>query len=109
MIAIAGPTAAGKTEIVERLSSAIEQSGRKVTSIELDNFLTDRDYREAMGIHSQGKEALHFESAQTSAERHYPRKKDHVFPRYDFVFATSSHDLDGNLKADGVPIEIRAC
>ncbi len=29
-----------------------------------------------------------------------------TIPRYDFVYATSSHDLDGNLKADGVPIEI---
>ncbi len=27
-------------------------------------------------------------------------------PRYDFVYATSSHDLNGNLKPDGVPIVI---
>ena len=26
--------------------------------------------------------------------------------RYDFVFATSSHDLDGNLKPGSLPIEI---
>ncbi len=29
-----------------------------------------------------------------------------TIPRYDFVYATSSHDLDGNLKPGGVPIEI---
>ena len=27
-------------------------------------------------------------------------------PRYDFVYATSSHDLQGKLKPEGVPIEI---
>ena len=47
LLAIAGPTAAGKTEIVERLSSIFTQAGHRVTAIEMDNFLTDRDYREA--------------------------------------------------------------
>ncbi|HLO16613.1 MAG TPA: hypothetical protein VK206_17400, partial [Anaerolineales bacterium] len=28
-------------------------------------------------------------------------------PRYDFVYATSSHDLDGKLKSEGAPIEIK--
>ncbi len=106
LIAIAGPTAAGKTEIVERLSSANEQSGRKVTSIELDNFLTDRDYREAMGIHSQGKEALHFDLLR-QALTDITNGKKICIPRYNFVLATSSHDLNGNLKDDGVPIEIQ--
>ncbi len=45
MLAIAGATAAGKTEIVERLRKSFEESGQKTTSIEMDNFLTDRDYR----------------------------------------------------------------
>jgi len=38
VLAIAGPTAAGKTEIVERLIDDFKQGGKKVTSIELDNF-----------------------------------------------------------------------
>ena len=50
LLAIAGPTAAGKTEIVERLRQAFEQEGKKIAAIEMDNFLTDRDYREAKGI-----------------------------------------------------------
>ncbi len=29
-----------------------------------------------------------------------------TIPRYDFVYATSSHDLNGSLKPDGIPIEI---
>jgi len=105
LIAIAGPTAAGKTEIVARLQCAFEQAGQRVTSIELDNFLTDRDYREAKGIHTEGKQALHFELFKQSLEDICHGKKIAI-PRYDFVYATSSHDLDGNLKPGGVPIEI---
>jgi uridine kinase len=105
LLAIAGPTAAGKTEIVERLRTEFEQAGRQVTSIELDNFLTDRDYREAKGIHTKGKQALHFELFKQSLEDITHGKKINI-PRYDFVYATSSHDLEGNLKPDGVPIEI---
>jgi len=105
LLAIAGPTAAGKTEIVERLRSAFEQAGRKVASIEMDNFLTDRDYREEKGIHTLGKEAIHFALFRQSLEA-ISRGQRITIPRYDFVYATSSHDLDGNLKADGVPIEI---
>ena len=105
LLAIAGPTAAGKTEIVERLRADFEQAGRKTTSIELDNFLTDRDYREEKGIFTQGKEALHFELFQQGLKDITAGKRISI-PRYDFVYATSSHDLSGNLKPDGVPIEI---
>jgi uridine kinase len=106
LLAIAGPTAAGKTEIVERLQEAFEQAGKHVTSVELDNFLTDRDYREAKGIHSEGKQALHFELFKQALEDIAQGKKISI-PRYDFVYATSSHDLDGKLKPGGVPIEIK--
>jgi len=105
LLAIGGPTAAGKTEIVERLQEAFEQEGKKIAAIELDNFLTDRDYREAKGIHTLGKQALHFELLKLSLEDITQGKKVSI-PRYDFVYATSSHDLTGNLKPDGVPIEI---
>ena len=105
LLAIAGPTAAGKTEIVERLRSSFVQTGKKVTSIEMDNFLTDRDYREEKGIHSLGKEAIHFELFRQSLEDISQGQKITI-PRYDFVYATSSHDLDGNLKAGCAPLEI---
>ena len=105
LLAIAGPTAAGKTEIVERLQAAFEQDGRRIASIELDNFLTDRDEREARGIFTQGKQALHFELFKQSLEAICQGKKISI-PRYDFVYATSSHDNAGNLKPGGVPIEI---
>ncbi len=105
VLAIAGQTAAGKTEIVERLHTAFRQSGQATTSIEMDNFLTDRDYREERGIHTQGKEALHLKLLQNSLERIC---QGHAIttPRYDFVYATSSHDLEGKLKPGGVPVEV---
>jgi uridine kinase len=105
LLAIAGPTAAGKTEIVDRLRSSLEQTGAKTTSIEMDNFLTDRDYREEKGIHSLGKEAIHLSLFKQSLEDICQRQKISI-PRYDFVYATSSHDLDGHLKAGCTPIEI---
>ena len=105
LLAIAGPTAAGKTEIVERLRHSFELSGGSVTSIEMDNFLTDRDHREAKGIHTQGKEALHFELFKQSL-KDITQGKRIIIPRYDFVFATYSNDLSGKLKPDGLPVEI---
>lgn len=105
LLAIAGPTAAGKTEIVERLREIIALEGKKIAAIEMDNFLTDRDYREAKGIHTQGAQALHIELLKQSLEDITHGKKISI-PRYDFIDATSSHDLDGKLKPGGVPIEI---
>lgn len=105
LLAIAGPTAAGKTEIVERLRISFSEMGQKTTSIEMDNFLTDRDYREEKGIHTQGKAALHFELLKSSLTQICQGHRITI-PRYDFVYATSSHDLSGNLKPDGSPIEI---
>ena len=105
VLAIAGPTAAGKTEIVERLRESFQQDGKAIAAIEMDNFLTDRDYREAQGIHTQGKQALHFELLKKCLME-ITRGKRISIPRYDFVYATSSHDLESNLKPDGVPIEI---
>jgi uridine kinase len=105
VLAIAGATAAGKTEIVERLSEAFAQSGRQVTSMELDNFLTDRDYREAQGINSQGKAAIHLDLLRQCLEDLTQGKKVYT-PHYDTVVATSSHDLQGQLKTGRNPIPI---
>ena len=105
LLAIAGPTAAGKTEIVERLRESFECEGKLTTSVELDNFFTDRAYREAKGIHSLGKEAMHFDLLVASL-RDLCNGKRITIPRYDFFYATSSHELDGKLKPDGVPVEV---
>jgi uridine kinase len=105
LLAIAGATAAGKTEIVERLTAAFQQAGHKVASIELDNFFIDREYREARGIDSLGKAAYHFGLFLQSLEDITHGKKISI-PRYDTIEATSSHDLNGKRKPGGVPIEI---
>lgn len=105
VLAIAGPTAAGKTEIVERLHAAFHESGQVTTSIEMDNFLTDRDQREEKGIHTQGKEALHLRLLQDSLNQ-IRLGNPITTPRYDFIDGTSSHDMNGNLKLDRVPVEV---
>jgi len=106
LLAIAGPTAAGKTEIVERLTYAFQKIGKKVSSMEMDNFYTDRDQREARGIGSLGREAMHFELF-TTALHDLCNGKAVSIPRYDFIDGTSSHDLQGNLKPDRKPVEIQ--
>ena len=102
LITLAGPTAAGKTEITERLLTAFEQTGMKFTTIEVDNYLLDRDYRDDKPM---GKESTHFELFMSSLVDILQGKKITI-PRYDFVQATSSHDLNGNLKAGCIPLEI---
>ena len=97
LIAIAGQTAAGKTEIVERLQLAFKNTGKSLSGLEIDHFLTDRDYREAHGIDSLGPQALHFEML-TKALQALRNGQAAITPQYDFISATSSHALDGNLK-----------
>lgn len=105
ILAIAGPTAAGKTEIVDQLRERFEQNHQKIAAIELDNFLTDRDGREANGVGSFGKAALHFELFQACIKDILSGKKI-TTPRYDFIDGTSSHDLCGTLKPGRESVEI---
>jgi uridine kinase len=105
ILAIAGPTAAGKTEIVDRLREAFTQQGVKIAAIELDNFMTDRDGREERGIGSFGKEALHFELLKQCLNDILKGKKI-VTPRYNFIDGTSSHDDAGQLKPGHMAVEI---
>lgn len=105
VIAIAGATAAGKTEIVDRLRIALEGLGQRVTAIEMDNFLTDRDYREARGIGTLGAQAIHADLFKRCLQDLLHGRSVST-PRYDFINATSSHDLSGRLKPEGVPVPI---
>lgn len=104
-LAVAGGTAAGKTEIVARLRGALCQAGKIVSSIEMDNFLTDRDERESKGLDSHGKASIHFELFMRCLEALRQGRKA-VIPRYDFIYATSSHDQEGRLKPGCKPVEI---
>lgn len=102
LITLAGPTAAGKTEITERLLEAFRSTGRKVATIEVDNFLLDRELREDKRM---GKESTHFALFEHSLEQVLMGQKITI-PRYDFVNATSSHDPAGNLRTGCTPLEI---
>ena len=102
LITLAGPTAAGKTEIVERLLDTFEKICKKITTIEMDNFLLDRDFRDNK---SMGIESIHFELFMRSLDELLQGRKITI-PRYDSLSASSSHDLQGNLKAGCTPLEI---
>jgi len=103
MLTLAGPTAAGKTEITARLCAAFHQQGQKVTTIEMDNFLLDNDYRDDHAIASLGIEAYHFNIFLQSIQNLLKGKKTAI-PRYDS--AVSSHDLQGNLKPGHHALEV---
>jgi uridine kinase len=102
LITLAGPTAAGKTEITERLCNELKSMGKSITSIEVDNFLLDREYRDDKPM---GKESTHFELFLSSLQQ-ILQGKSITIPRYDFVGATSSHDLNGNLKPGSTSLVI---
>jgi uridine kinase len=102
LITLAGPTAAGKTEIVERLLDTFEKMGKKTTTIEMDNFLLDRDFRDNKVM---GKETTHFGLFKRSLLEILDGKKITI-PRYDSLSASSSHDLEGNLRPGCLPLEI---
>jgi uridine kinase len=102
LVTLAGPTAAGKTEITERLLDEFTHLGYQVATIEVDNFLLDREVREDKAM---GKESTHFEIFIRSLEQILQGEKVAI-PRYDFVNATSSHDRDGNLRPGCIPLEV---
>lgn len=105
LVAIAGPTAAGKTEIVARLREEMGRAGRQVASIEMDNFLTDRDQREERGIFSLGRQAIHLELFLHNLAEILQGHRI-ATPRYDFIDGTSSHTLAGTLKPGRSPVVI---
>lgn len=105
LLAIAGPTAAGKTEIVARLREVLAGEGRSATAVEMDHFLTDRDQREERGIGSLGKDAIHFEMFRRGLAD-LAAGQPITSPRYNFIDGTSSHDLDGRLKPGRAAIRI---
>jgi uridine kinase len=101
LITLAGPTAAGKTEIVSRLKEAFEQNKQKVTSIEMDSFLLDNDYRDDKGIKTLGKEAYHFDLfLECMDDIHHTKRV--TIPSYEK--SVSCYDENGKLKPGAHPI-----
>jgi uridine kinase len=102
LVTLAGPTAAGKTEITERLLDYFMKAGKKTTTIEMDNFLMDREYREGKSIN---KETIHFNLFQKGLEEILQGKAIDI-PCYDSLDSTSSHDLQSNLRPGRKPIRV---
>jgi uridine kinase len=97
LVTLAGPTAAGKTEITERLLDHFTAKGKKTTTIEMDNFLMDREFREGKSI---DKKTIHFNLFQKSLTE-ILQGKAITIPCYDSIDKVSSHDPEGNLRPGG--------
>ncbi len=102
LMTLAGPTAAGKTEITERLTDAFAAAGKRITTIEMDNFLLDRDIR---GEKPMGRDTHHFDLFLRSL-RDLLGGEVVEAPTYDFVEATSSHNPDGIQKPGRAALRI---
>jgi uridine kinase len=106
IMAIAGPTAAGKTEFSEYLQDFFLRSNKTISIIEMDNFFLDRDYREKIGAGSMSKESIHFDLFKKNLND-LKKGNNCIIPKYDFVDAFSSHDSKGNLKENASTLLIK--
>lgn len=103
LLAIVGPSAAGKTEIVERLRAEMAQNGKTAAVLEMDNFMKDREFRDGRPM---DREIIHFEIFERCVAD-LMDGRDAFTPRYDFILGNSSHDVNGNLRSGQSPILIR--
>ncbi len=102
LMTLAGPTGAGKTEIVSRLSTEFQGQQHSFSSLEVDNFFKDRDFRDQ---HPLGLQVMHFEIfRQAVADLRNGRSA--TIPRYNFYTAISSHDVDSQLRLGATPLTI---
>lgn len=102
LLTIAGPSGAGKTEIVDRLRQTLTGTGKTITSIEMDNFYKDGEFRDGKVL---DKNVIHFELFRQSLQQIMQGKPASI-PRYNFLTTTSSHDLDSNLRSGEIPLDI---
>ncbi|MHB8135405.1 MAG: uridine kinase family protein [Anaerolineaceae bacterium] len=102
LLTLAGPTAAGKTEIVSRLKDQLSRKGFTVATVEMDNFNNDKEYRDTR---ANILETIHFEAFTQSIQSILTGKKINI-PRYDFYKGISSHDPNGNIRPGSSCIEI---
>ena len=102
LLSIAGPTAAGKTEIGERLKRAFDNEGKRIAVIEMDNFLFDRELREGRPM---GRETTYVDLFEASMKELLQGKAASI-PHYDSVRSKSSHDLNGSLRPGRQPLVV---
>lgn len=102
LLSLVGPSAAGKTEIVAQLREALARDGKRLTSLEMDHFLKDREFRDGCPM---GPEIMHFELFKAGMAGLLAGRPV-VIPRYDFLRGCSSHDLDGRLRSGQTPLAV---
>lgn len=94
LLSLAGPTGAGKTEITDRIREFLLEKGMQITTVEMDNFYKDREFRDGK---KHGKDVIHFDRFMQAMQDLLDGNSTSI-PRYDFYLATSSHDLHGYLR-----------
>lgn len=102
LLSLVGPSAAGKTELVARLSQTLQANNHQVSVVEVDNFLKDRAYRDGRPT---DLEVMHFDSFKQCIETLFEGREASI-PRYDFQHGTSSHDLQGKLRPGCSPLRV---
>lgn len=103
LLTLVGPSAAGKTEIIEQLRSSLAASGRSITVIEMDHFFKDREFRDGRPV---DKNVIHFDLFQHSLAQ-ILRGQTTMIPRYDFAQTSSSHDENSLLKPGKTMLQIQ--
>ena len=103
LLTIVGPSCAGKSEITARLQEALRSAGHDAVAVEMDNFFKDRSYRDNQPMDTQ---VIHFDLFK-KAITDLLQGRAAAIPRYDFVLATSSHDLESSLRPGQTMLEIR--
>lgn len=102
LLTLVGPSAAGKTEIVSRFSEELTREGKSITSIEMDNFFKDREFRDGKPM---DREVIHFDLFQQCMKTLLEGKPASM-PKYHSSLSVSSHDLDGNLRHGQSPLRV---
>lgn len=105
IMAIAGPTAAGKTEFSEDLQDSFNKSGKSICTIEIDNFLKDRDYRDTIGLGKLTKDSIHFDLFKECLIN-MKNGKSFEIPKYDFTNGISSHNNKSELRLKSSTIHL---
>lgn len=103
LLTIVGPSCAGKSEITARLQEALRSAGHDAVAVEMDNFFKDRSYRDNQPMDTQ---VIHFDLFK-KVITDLLQGRAAAIPRYDFVLATSSHDLESSLRPGQTMLEIR--
>jgi len=94
LLTLAGPTGAGKTEIAERLQAVLTDRGLTFSSIGMDHFFKDREFRDQTENYL---EMIHFKLFEHAMQKLAVAEAVEI-PCYDFYKAVSSHDSAGNLR-----------